>query len=360
MAVSPGSAEAKNRIRRTSFFVVLALVTAVFFGLISNFLLACFWATVLAIIFRGTYDWFLKKMNGRENGAATSTVLFILIVVVLPIALVSMMVLNESRLVYEAIENGDLRPQQFLDAAQEKVPAIERAVARLGISEAELESRMRTFITNAVESAGSIALRYTQNAIGFLVQFTLMLYLLYFFIRDGDRIIGAIIDALPIGDEVERQLFERFTKVSRATLKGTVVVATLQGSIGGLLFWILGIPGAVLWGVVMIFLSLLPVGGSGIIWLPAAIILLIQGQISKGVIIIVVGALIIGLVDNLLRPRLVSRDTKMPDYLVLLSTLGGIAWFGISGFILGPVLAALFLTCWSITGQLFGENAEVE
>jgi predicted PurR-regulated permease PerM len=124
--------------------------------------------------------------------------------------------------------------------------------------------------------------------------------------------------------------------------------------IGGTLFAILGIPGAVLWGVLMALLSLLPIGGSGIIWAPTAIIMFVQGHVTEGIIIVVVGFLGIGLIDNLLRPILVSHDTKIPDYVVLIATLGGLSWFGLSGFIIGPVIAALFMICWEITGELYG------
>jgi len=149
-------------------------------------------------------------------------------------------------------------------------------------------------------------------------------------------------------------LFERFAQVSKATLKGTVVVALVQGSIGGVLFALVGIPAALLWGVAMTLLALLPVGGSAIIWIPAAIILFVQGNVVEAFIVVAVGSLIIGLVDNLLRPLLVGRDTGMPDYLVLISTLGGITWFGLSGFVIGPTIAALFITVWEMMGKDYG------
>jgi len=146
----------------------------------------------------------------------------------------------------------------------------------------------------------------------------------------------------------------RFAQVSKATLKGTLVVALVQGSIGGIVFACLGIPAALLWGVAMTLLALLPVGGSAIVWFPTVIILLAQGHTYKALILLVIGVLIIGLVDNLLRPLLVGRDTEMPDYLVLLSTLGGITYFGLSGFVIGPTIAALFITVWEMMGKDYG------
>jgi len=139
--------------------------------------------------------------------------------------------------------------------------------------------------------------------------------------------------------------------VARATVKGTLVIGLVQGFLGGVIFAILGIQGAVFWGVVMAILSLLPAIGAGLVWGPAAIFLLVAGQWIKGLILVAFGVLVISMVDNLLRPVLVGRDTKMPDYLVLLSTLGGLSLVGISGFILGPVIAALFIALWQMYEQ---------
>jgi predicted PurR-regulated permease PerM len=175
-----------------------------------------------------------------------------------------------------------------------------------------------------------------------------MLYLLYFFMRDGTKLLDGLVHALPFGDERERHLLERFAAVSRATIKGSLVVGIAQGAIGGILFAVLGIGAPVLWGVVMALLSIVPAVGPALVWLPAAVILIINGSLIKGIVLIGVGALIIGLVDNLLRPLLVGRDTKMPDYLILLSTLGGLTAFGIAGVVIGPIIAAFFLSVWEM------------
>lgn len=356
MPEPPSNADARARVRRASFFTLLLLVTAAFFGLVSDFLMACFWAAILAIIFKGVHHLLQERWPERRNLTSLLTTLFIILVVIIPVTVVSILVIRESATIYEAIENGDLQPTAVLDQIKQKLPAVERTLERFGYTQEELNQRLNNLTTTIVQGAGDLALRYTQNAIKVVIHFTLMIYLLFFLLRDGNAIMRAIQRALPLGDKLEEQLFKRFADVARATLKGTVIVATIQGSIGGILFAILDIPGAVFWGVVMILLSLLPVGGSAIVWVPAAAILFIQGEVTKAIIIVAVGALIIGLVDNVLRPRLVSRDTQMPDYLILLATLGGLAWFGISGFIIGPVIAALFLTCWEITGRVFGEK----
>src|SRR5690606_13538687 len=182
----------------------------------------------------------------------------------------------------------------------------------------------------------------------FILDFCLMLYLLFFLLREGKSLVELMVRALPMGDDRERMLFAKFAEVTRATVKGNMVVAIVQGSLGGIIFWILGIPGALLWAVVMAFCSLIPAVGAAIIWAPVAIYLLATGNYIQGIILVAFGAVVIGLVDNILRPILVGRDTKLPDYVVLLSTLGGLALFGINGFVIGPLIAALFFAFWGI------------
>ncbi|MEX2129841.1 MAG: AI-2E family transporter, partial [Pseudohongiellaceae bacterium] len=174
-----------------------------------------------------------------------------------------------------------------------------------------------------------------------------MLYLTFFLLRDGEKIIGWMREALPLDSERKQLLLDKFVEVTRATIKGNIVVAAIQGALGGLIFSILGLPAPILWAVVMAFLSLIPAVGAAIVWVPVAIYLYSTGAWIAASILLAYGALIIGLADNLLRPMLVGRDTKLPDYMVLFSTLGGLALMGINGFVIGPMLAALFLTFWS-------------
>jgi predicted PurR-regulated permease PerM len=195
-----------------------------------------------------------------------------------------------------------------------------------------------------------------QDTIRITIFFFLMLYLLYFFLRDGKKIIDGLVRALPFGDERERHLLERFAEVSRATLKGTLVVGFVQGLMGGILFALFGIGAPILWGVVMALLSIIPALGPAIVWLPAAIILIAKGSIWQGITIIAVGSVVIGLADNVLRPLLVGRDTRLPDYLILLSTLGGLTAFGISGIVIGPIIAAFFLSVWEMAEEEYADQ----
>jgi len=181
-----------------------------------------------------------------------------------------------------------------------------------------------------------------------VIDIFLMLYLTFFMLRDGNKLIDMLIRALPLGDAREKMLFSMFAEVTRATVKGNLVVAIVQGALGGLIFWLLGIPGVLLWAVLMTLASLIPAVGPALIWVPVALYLLAIGDTTQSLILIAFGAGVIGLVDNILRPILVGRDIKLPDYIVLLSTLGGLAIFGINGFVIGPLIAALFMAFWGI------------
>ena len=334
------------------FLGLLLLVTLVFFSLIKNYLLAVFWAVVLALLFRGLHRKMLDRFDGKKNLAAAVTLTLIILFVIVPFIIIGSAIVSEGVEFYQALESGEFHVRETLENLRTKTPIIENTLQRLSIDVEQVRTSVNESFANLARNFAGYIFSFTQNFVSFAIQFFLMLYILYFFLRDGRWILEKLVWAIPLGDDKEWRLIERFESVTRATVRGSLVVAVLQGTIGALLFLFVGIPGAALWGVLMTFCALLPMG-SGIIWLPAAVIFMIQGDFTRGIIIVLVGSLIIGLLDNFLRPRLVGNDTKLPDYLILLSTLGGLAWFGISGFALGPIIAALFVTCWQMLGDEF-------
>jgi len=206
----------------------------------------------------------------------------------------------------------------------------------------------------------------TVLTVNFLFKFFVFLYTMYFFLIDGDKLLEKILFYVPLEEKDERRMLSKFTSVTRATLKGTAVIGVIQGALAGLAFVVVGIPSAVFWGTIMMVLSIIPAIGSGLIWMPAAIILIATGHTAKGIGLALFCGLVVGSLDNVLRPRLVGKDTKMPDLLIFLSTLGGIVFFGVMGFIIGPIIAALFVTVWEIYGEVFkdvlpmGKSAQSE
>lgn len=342
-------------VRANLFFILVGVTTLAFLGMISQFLITGLWAVVLTMIFYGLFKWVRQRVGEKRRGlAAAITSLLIFFFVIIPFILLTIALVNQGLGLYQSIEAGEVDPNFVVDYVESQLPGIYDMLGDAGISPNNVREKITEFIGTVSQFVATKVLSFGSNLINVFVQFTLMLYLLFFFLKDGKQLMQRIIDTIPMGNVRERQLFERFAQVSKATLKGTLVVALVQGSIGGLIFMVLGIPAALLWGVAMTLLALLPVGGSAIVWFPAVIILFAQGYPVKAVILLVVGVLIIGLVDNLLRPLLVGRDTEMPDYLVLISTLGGITYFGLSGFVIGPTIAALFITVWEMMGRDYG------
>ncbi len=229
----------------------------------------------------------------------------------------------------------------------------------LGIAEGDfpldgLAQRLEGVIAGFGTWFVTLALGAGQGAALFVIQLGMMLYLLFFLLRDGDDVFAKVSNSIPLSGGQKERFFDRFAVVTIATIKGTLVVSVVQGALGGLIFALLGIPGALFWGALMSMLAILPAVGAAIVWVPAAILLALAGEWVKALVLLAFGTFVISVVDNLLRPILVGRDAKMPDWLVLFATVGGLATFGISGFVAGPVLAALFLVSW----QMLGESIE--
>jgi len=176
---------------------------------------------------------------------------------------------------------------------------------------------------------------------------------MFFFLLDGRRILEKILYYVPLASKEEDRMVGKFLSVSRATLKGTLVIGIVQGALGGLSFWVAGINGAVFWATIMAVLSIIPGIGTGLIWVPAVIYLFAEGHAGTAIGLTIWNAAVVGSVDNVLRPWLVGKDTQMPDLLILLGTMGGIVLFGAAGIVIGPLIAALFVTVWEIYGEMF-------
>jgi predicted PurR-regulated permease PerM len=310
---------------------------------------AVLWGVVAAIMFQPLTAKLAGRLNGRKN-LATSIVLFGLIALfVVPTILLGISIANEATALYGKISSGQIDFgrifQQLLDALPARLRGM---VEEYGLT--DFDSIRRQFgssITTGLQTVAGRALTVGQGALSFIAGLGVMLYLSYFLLRDGERYGEMVRTSLPLHASTRDSLIENFLLVVRATMRGTVVVAVVQGVLGGVLFSLLGIEGALIWGVLMGFFSLLPAVGTGIIWVPVAIYLFATGDTGKAAIVVFCGVFVIGMVDNVLRPILVGRDTRLPDFVVLIATLAGLELFGLNGFIIGPVIAALFIAVWN-------------
>lgn len=338
----------RESLERRSFLLTLILVSIAFAWVLIPFWGAIFWACVVAVIFYPLQQKLKKRFGDKPNRAALVTLLIALVIVVIPALGISYSFVQEGVSFYQKLDEGKIKPGKLFDEIQNAFPVINDLLAQFDIKASDVRDRISSGAASASKFLAEEALAFGQNTFSFLISLGLMIYLTFFLLRDGQSLINLMVKALPLGDDRERKLFSKFAGVTRATVKGNIVVAIVQGALGGIILALLGIPGALLWGVIMAFLSLIPAVGAALVWLPVAIYLYATGSWIAGTILVVYGAVVIGLADNVLRPILVGRDTKLPDYVVLLSTLGGMSLFGITGFVLGPLVAALFLVFWHI------------
>ena len=337
-----------ENIQRTFFVFVLLFVTIAFFWLIRGFMQPIFWAVALAIVFYPAHRLIEDRLPSRPNLAAGLSVTAVLLLVVLPLIGIVAAVTREASLLYQQLRSGEFNLAAIFANLAEYLPAVENLLQRFDIEPVRVTEQLSSAASTVSGFLANWALEFGQDTLRIAIFFFLMLYLLFFFLLDGHKILDGLVHALPLGDDRERTLLERFVEVSRATIKGSLVIGLVQGAIGGVSFALLGIGAPVLWGVMMALLSIVPAVGPALVWVPAVIFLALSERIVAALILLVIGSVVISLVDNLLRPILVGRDTRLPDYLILLSTLGGLTAFGLAGVIIGPIIAAFFLTVWEM------------
>lgn len=336
------------------FLALVLLVTLAFVWLIAPFFGAILWGLVAAILFSPVSRWLETKLKGHRNLSAALTLLLILALVIIPAFLLGVSLVQEAASLYEKFESGSISLAPVFTQIRAALPSWARDLLdSTGLTDFNAARRMlASGVVTGLQSIASRALLFGQGALSFLAALGVMLYLTFFLLRDGEALGRHVKAAVPLRPDLRDALLNHFVIVIRATMKGTVVVGIVQGVVGGIIFSMLGIEGALLWGLLMGFFSLVPAVGTGIVWVPVAIYLLVTGSIWEGVVLTACGFFVIGLIDNLLRPILVGRDTRMPDFVVLIATLAGLDLFGLNGFIVGPMIAALFIAVWRIVAEM--------
>lgn len=338
-----------------SFLLFLAFVSLLFFSILMPFLGAIFWAVALAIVFAPLQNYFAAHFKWK-NLATLCTLACCALIVVLPFLFIISSVIAECVKIYAALSSGSSNLTQYIEEIQKAYPFIQDILKELNFEPGLITQKISEY---ALKISGYIATQTVhigQGTISFIVQVCIMLYIAFYMMRDSKSLIIKLHKALPLGHQREKLLFAKFSEVTRATIKGSLVVAMVQGTIGGLVFYFLGVSSALLWGVVMTIFSLIPMVGASIVWFPVCVYFFAVGETMNALILLFFGAVVIGLMDNILRPVLVGRDTKLPDYVILLSTLGGFSIFGMNGFVVGPLVATLFLASWEIFTLEFNDD----
>jgi predicted PurR-regulated permease PerM len=343
---------------RTAFVLLLVVaVSLLFLAVAWPFLEPLLLGALLAGLFHPLYRWITRLVGGRQSLGAAITLLVLFILVLGPVSAFLGIVVQQALTVSDqaipwlrkhvgaasTFNLHDWLVQRF-PALADYVPSQEQLLQNFGA---------------AAKSAGAFLVtvlsRMTATTAAFILNLFVMLYAMFFFFKDGRKILERIFYYLPLSDEDETRMLARFTSITRATIKGTVVIGIIQGTLAGIAFWVAGIQGAAFWGTIMTILSIVPGIGAALVWVPAVIILFVNGQYVAATLLLAWCAAVVGTIDNFLRPALVGRDAKMPDLLILIGTLGGLFLFGPIGFIVGPIVCGLFLTVWDIYGATFRE-----
>ncbi len=342
----------ETRFRQAFLLLLVTAISAAFVAMIRAFLLTILLAAIFAGLSYPVYEWVLRRVRGRQALAAIATLVLLLALVMGPLLAVLGAGANEALRVTETVRP---RLQQFVDQ-----PGAFDSLLRAVPGYDRIEPYRAQILTKAGELVGSTsaflfsALSATTRATAvFIFHFLVLLYTMFFFLTGGPALLQGVLAYLPLTEADKQRMVVKFVSVTRATLKGTILIGAAQGLLGGLAFWAVGFDGAIFWGTVMTVLSIIPGVGSALVWVPAVIILIAAGEAGRAIALALFCALVVGSVDNVLRPRLVGEDTKMHELLIFFSTLGGLMFFGAMGFILGPILAALFVTAWEMFGTAF-------
>ena len=343
-----------------SFLLILAAVSILFVWVTWPFVGPVMWAALAAIMFQPLYKWSLKKTRGRRNLAASLSLIIIFVAVLLPALWIGSVVLDEAIGLVNNLRANPIDIAAWAETTFAMLPdSLQRMAADNGWTDVSMmQDRLQEILG---ESAGIIAQQAVSigsGALGFFLSFGIGLYVLFFLLRDGSRIGETILHSAPVEREIADRLAERFLGIVRAVIKGSGVVGLIQGTLGGLMLAVAGVPSALLLGVLMAILALIPAVGTALVWAPAGIWLIVIGNVWTGIFVLGAGFLIISSVDNVLRPILVGRDTGIPDWIILVTTLGGISLAGFSGIVLGPLVAGLFLASWSILQEQRAEDEE--
>lgn len=323
------------------FFFLLLVVGAMVFFIFQPFLTAVIAAAILTALFKNTYHWFEKGLRGHRGWSAFLTCLLAIIVIITPIFSVLSLAISEANDLYHAIgEESTL--ERTIDrtiSAVQNAPYVNVLFNTQALNQERVLEDIRQLSSNAL---GLLQAAY-QGITHFIFWVFVMFFTLFYFLIDGKHALKYLMQLSPLRDEHDRLLIKKFISISRATLKGTLVVGVIQGFLGGITFWIAGVPSPAIWGLIMVLFSIIPMVGTGIVWLPAGLIMLFLGNIWQGIFILAVGAGAISVIDNILRPKLVGKDTEMHPLMVFFATLGGISLFGLPGFVIGPIIVSLFM-----------------
>jgi len=329
------------------YVAIFAGLLYLFYKVLSPFLVPIAWSAVLSITFYPVYKIMLKLIK-RQWAASLITLLIILTIIICPFIYILNALMNEITIAYNTIEKEGIGIVTKIQENPIFIAFLEKVGSYIGKDAVDLNGlAIKGLKTIGSYIAGHVSQLFT-NVVAFVASFVIMCLTIYYFLKDGDKLAGYLKGLLPFSEEQKENLEIKIKEMVVAAIYGGVAVGIIQGSFGGAAFLVLGISSPVLWGTAMAIFSLVPLLGTFIIWGPASIILILNGSYIKGMALFLFGFLIIGTIDNILKPLIIGGRTKLHTLLIFFSVLGGIEFFGFIGFILGPIIAVLYLSLLEI------------
>jgi predicted PurR-regulated permease PerM len=344
----------QDAVNKSVLALMVIAISALFLSMIHQFLMAIFLAGLFSALARPVFRRLKVIFKGHRHFASVTTLLLMIVVVLIPLLLLIGVVVAQAIDVGQAVTPWIKENLEQPDKISEYLQHLPFYDQLLPYREVILEKAGKIVGTISKWIVGGLS-QATLGTANFLFMSLVFLYTMYFFQMDGDRLIRKILYYLPLNSDDENLMLDKFTSVTRATIKGTMLIGVLQGGLAGGAFAVAGLDNAVFWGTVMAVLSIIPSVGSALVWIPAGIILIAHGETAAGVGLLVFCGVVVGSLDNVLRPILVGKDTKMHELMIFFSTLGGIMMFGITGIFIGPLIASLFVTIWELYGLAFSD-----
>ncbi len=348
-----------ERLSRLLLLVVLLVIGLTFFWMVRPFLVSAILAAVFSGLFYPLYKWLLKLFRGRKNISAFICCLILFLGLLIPVYGVANMVSREAIWFYESAE--DVVREIIAQGDSGVLGRIKNfePIKKLRLDQIDWQKELGELAKRLASLLGTIINKASKSTFQLITNLFLTFFAMFYFFRDGDRFIKRFKYLSPLSDQYEEALIQRFISVSKATIKGTLLIGILKGTLGAITFWIFGIRAAVLWGVVMVILSIIPMVGFGLVMYPAAIFMIVMGKVWQGIVMLLIGSVVIAQIDNVLQPRLVAKEAGMHDLLIFFSTLGGLSMFGVMGFIIGPIIAAMFVAVLEIYGTEFKSQLDL-
>lgn len=347
--------QSKERFRKGFVLVMTLAYTSLFFAMIWGFVEALLLAAIFSGILYPLYLRLNKVFKGRNTPASLLTMLIALLVIVIPLMFLLGLIADQAVDVTTRVEPWVQKQLTESASAENTLPSWVPYAEKLEPYHEQITTKLGEFAESTAVYLGASLARVTQGTMMFFFSMFIMLYAMFFFLVSGPVLIRTCMSYLPLSQADKEKMLQVGLSVSRATIKGTLIIGIIQGALGGIGFAVAGIGSAVFWGAVMAVLSIVPGIGATLVWAPAVVYLLMSGHVVAGVLLAIWCAGVVGTIDNVLRPMLVGRDTEMPDLLIMLATLGGLGMFGAAGLVLGPILAALFMTVLAIYSRVFEE-----